>query len=421
MPNGNTLRFYGTTGPGGSDGDAQTDRTLWLGRHRSSTRAEDYHSTLTASQTARDQHIIVDSSRIGDGDDAHVFSWVIMLTGAAAGTAARVMKFTDASGSFLLDRRLGGVAASGDFYALFSPGGVFPDLTQDQSRAGEEGRFRCLVMRNETGGAITDVRLHFLPLEGITYGELAIFAMTDGEAAGPFKLITDEFDDPLTDLGGLLSTEQFENASGWITPTDRTLTLFNTASLPNNEFLAFFLRRVSPTQRRARESVAYAILVTSSTTGQDPDPLLGGMVVTYDVAGIELTNTLESDRFVHILGGARYEVISQDSAGDAVADVFVRFEAFGGGSIATEDDPTTNHDRTDARGEANATYTAPTDLAEVGEPAFIRAIIGGGTEVGCPQPIPTVNFTVTVDLDVEMPVSIPTASLVAPHRMHMGV
>ena len=147
MP-GNDLIFHGTTGPGGVDGGSQPDPADWLGRARASQVLHEFQSTLTAAQTAQSRYFVVDSTRIGDGEDVHVFKWLLIQTGTNALAAGRVMSFDSSTGTFKLDRLLGpGVAGIGDDYALFAVNNVWPDVSAAQAAAGEE-RFRCLVFRN---------------------------------------------------------------------------------------------------------------------------------------------------------------------------------------------------------------------------------------------------------------------------------
>jgi hypothetical protein len=389
VANGNNLRFYGTTL--GSSGTAQTDTTQWLGHHRSSTRLEQFQSTATASQTDRDRHILVDSSRIGDGADAHVFKWVLVLTGPGSLGAGRVMSFDSATGTYVLDRRLASAnVASGNFYALFQPNAVFPAVTDAQSIAGET-RFRGIFMLNETSGTITVVRYHFVQLEGLGDGTRALSRLHQTTDTAPFMRITNEFTDVLGPSGSRVlgdASDGFAGSGGWEYPYSRDTAHPEDASLPfgggGGGGHGIFLRRVVPALSRARKSVAYLLIVSSSTTGQDPSPLTGGAIIAWDVNAADPTLTFTPDRFTQLRGGARY-TLHAERAGVSDPGLVARFEVDPGlGTIHTENDPTTLHDTTDANGDAHVTHRASAATVDEGDPEDVRAIVTTGTEEANP-------------------------------------
>lgn len=389
MP-GNDLIFYGTTGTTGiADGNPSTpDPADWLGRFRAPNPLHEFQSTLTANQSARSRHYVVDSSRIGDGEDAHVFKWLLLQTGSNALAAGRVMAFADATGTFKLDRLLGpSTAAIGDDYALFEVNNVWPDLTAAQAQAGEE-RFRCIAMRNQHGAAIVNVRVYFIPL--MVAGDEVARINQDTGGLGSFIQRSDDVTDILNsqgqrdDEGG---PDGFVGSGPWLSIFGYGTADTDVASLPNNQNVAIWLRRLTPENLRFRQSVAVQIVAESATGGSDPDPLAGSAIMAWDIDGADPSAVIERDRFVYIGGGARLNAEVQ-AAGVDLPDRPVRWTLRPGdlGAIFTDDDPLAEYDTTDDDGEVQATYIAPELEVFVGETDTVRLIIGAGDEVGDPRP-----------------------------------
>lgn len=382
MP-GNDLVFYGTTGLGGSDGDNVPDTSDWLGRHRAQNTLHEVQSTLTSSQSAvTDQHIIVDTARIGDGADAHVMKWVLIQTGAAALSAARVQEFDTATGQFVLDRPLDALASSGDEYAIFAAGNCFPNLTAQESEDGQT-LYRCVFMRNEHGVAITEVRFHLVPL----MADMDQWARMAQAAAGtPFLTIADEETAPLDSFGqrqGADASDNFSGSGGLTQPIERAGADAEDASLSNNTGLACYLRRVVPAGAERRRSVAIMLVASSTTAGSDPDPLVGAAIIVWDVEGVTPSVTAAVDRFVHFDGGGRYEAtVVSAQTGDPVTGREVKFKVDTGdpGSVETTDNPITDWEVLDDAGEAAATYRAPSS----GVDADVIVEVPHGEEVGDP-------------------------------------
>ena len=400
MP-GTDLIFYGTTGPGGSEGDSQPDPADWLGRARSSNVLHDFKSTLTTAQAVRSRHYIVDSTRIGDGEDAHVLKWVLIQSGTNALAAGRVMAFASATGTFKLDRLLGpGEAGIGDDYTVFDVNNVWPDVTAAQASAGDE-RFRCIALQNEHGSTITNVRVYFVPLELV--GD-DIARVNQFLAGGFFIERSDDVTDFFDQLGQrqlLGGPDGFAGSGPWLRPYGYGVADTNMASLTNNNQFGIWLRRLIPENSHFRRSVATMVVVESDTTGSDPDPLSSAAIMAFDIEGSDPVGTVAEDRFTYIGGGVRLtgNVLVE---GIPLEDRPVRWDIRAGdlGSIFTDDDPIDEFDTTDEDGNVQATLIAPTIQSAAGLVTHPRLIIGAGDEVGDPRP--RVSGTVSADYSYDV-------------------
>lgn len=395
MP-GDDIRFYGTTGPGGTfDGDAESNPANFLGRFRSSTLLHEFQSALTANQDVRARHIIVDSSRIGDGADVHALKWLLMSTGTNALSAARIMAFDDATGTFKLDRRLGpGNALATHEYTVFPRNNVFPNVTAQQARDGDT-RFRCIVMRNEHGAIFTNFRVFFVDL--MTSGaEFASITQAENPTGSLFISRDDGVTDILDNLGqrfanpSLPGEDGFRSSSTWHTALADAQAVFPSGitvplDIGLNFSVGIWLRRTIPSAVRFRRSVAFMLIAISDVGGSSPDPLAGGVIISYDIEGATPVPTLTVDRPVHILGGARLNgLVLADGA--PVANRPVRFAVRAGdqGIVVTDNDPTTDFDTTNQDGEAFATFKSPSNPAFEGDLTHPQMIVGAGDEVGNP-------------------------------------
>lgn len=392
MP-GTDLVMYGTTGPSGTTpGDSQSDRTQWLGRFRASEQLREFESTLTASQTSESRHIVVDSSRIGDGADAHALKWLLIHNGVSALSAARIMFFDDATGQFKLDRPLeAGLAASGDTYAVFDQGNVWPDVVGQEAAEGGQ-RFRCIFVNNETGVTMTNLRVYVR-----TIGQTgAVLARTSQVNANqPFLQTPDGATDIIAAIGptpGIgpfdpgIGSYEFSGSSGWSarfgygTASDN-----NVVTLVNGAGIAIWMRRTIQSQSRLRRSVALMVIVETDFGGDDPDPLRTAAIMPFDIAPSPAEVVLTEDRFLSVGGGERL-------VGTITADGFpvigrpVRWDVRPGdlGTIFTDDIPLANYDTSDDDGSVEATLISPDSQAAAGVTTHPQLIVGAGEEVGNP-------------------------------------
>lgn len=395
MP-GDDIRFYGTTGPGGTfDGDAESNPANFLGRFRSSTLLHEFQSALTSTQTNETRHIIVDTSRIGDGADVHALKWLLMSTGTNALSAARIMAFDDATGTFKLDRRLGpGNALATHEYTVFPRNNVFPDVTPAQAAAGDL-RFRCIAMRNEHGAIFTNFRVFFVPL--MTSGvEFASITQAENPTGSLFISRDDGVTDILDSLGqrftnpSLPAEDGFRSSSTWWSALADAQAVFPVSGVVPldvglNFSVGIWLRRTIPSAVRFRRSIAFMLIAISDVGGSSPDPLAGAVIISFDIEGLTPTATLTVDRFLHIEGGARL-LGNVQADGAPLVGRPVRFAVRPGdqGVIVTEDDPAPGYDVTDENGDVFATFFSPTNPAFEGDLTHPQLIVGDGEEVGNP-------------------------------------
>ena len=388
MP-GNDLVFYGTTGTGGGfDGDAQSDPTMYLGRFRSSTRLDEFQSTLTVSQAAlpRARNILIDATRIGDGADAHALKWMLIQTGPAALFASRIMAFDDATGRFKLENRTPAAAVAGDDYAVFDVNNVWPDVTVPQAAAGEE-RFRCISFRNQHGAGITNVKVYFQAI-GLNGSGMSRLHQVASPLLQPFIQRADDVTDVLNSFGQrdpLGGPDNFLGSGGWINPHTRAIADTVATSVMNNESVAIWMRRTIPPGLRFRRSVAIMVIAESDTGGSDPDPLAGACILPYNIDGLTPVADLTLDRIIHIGGGARMNGLVTVN-GTPLADRPVRFglRPTDEGTIITDDDPAPDFDTTDDQGRAFGTFKSTENPAFEGVDTHPQLIVGAGGEVGDP-------------------------------------
>lgn len=388
MP-GNDLLFYGTTGTGGGfDGDAQSDPSLFLGRFRSSTRLDEFQSTVTVNQATfpRARNVLIDATRIGDGADVHALKWLLIQTGPAALFASRIMAFDTATGRFQLENRTPAVVAAGDDYAVFARNNVWPDVTTAQAAAGDE-LFRCISFRNEHGAPITNTKVFFEAVQSSGF-DFARLHQVQAPPLQPFIERADGVTDILDVFGQrdpLGGPDNFIGSGGWIKPQTRPIADTIATSIPDNSSIGIWLRRTIPSGRRFRVSVAIMVLAVTDVGGSDPDPLAGAAILPFDIDGVSPVATIEVDRFVHIAGGARLKGTAIASGSPLVGKT-VRFDVRAGdqGTIITANNPAAGLDVTDELGEADATFKSPTNPAFEGDLTHPQFIVGDGGEVGDP-------------------------------------
>lgn len=386
MP-GNDLVFYGTTGPGGgADGGAQSDPALYLGRFRSSTRLDEFQSTITVNQSIfpRARNILIDATRIGDGADAHALKWMLIQTGPAALFASRIMAFDTATGRFKLENRTPALVASGDDYAVFDRNNVWPDVTTQQAADGFE-QFRCISFRNEHGVQITNTKIFFSAVQSSGF-EFSRLHQTNQiqpfiERADGVTDILDAFGqrDP---LGG---PDNFIGSGGWQKPQTRPIADTTIATLANTFSDAIWMRRTIPSGRRFRVSVAIMIVAVTDIGGSDPDPLAGAAIMPFDIDGLTPVADLVLDRFLSIGGGARMNGLVTAN-GSPLVDRAVRFGIRPGdeGTVITTNNPATDFEVTDEEGRAFGTFKSTENPAFEGATTHPQLIVGAGGEVGDP-------------------------------------
>lgn len=411
MPGGD-LMFHGTTGDEASaDGASQPDQSQWLGGHRAAELLWEFQSSLTAAQTDRSRHVIVDSSRIGDGEDVHALKWIAIQTGTNAFAAARVAAFASATGTFKLDRALGpGNAQISDVYRVFEPNNVFASVSSAEALAGST-TYRSIVIRNLHGASLSNARCYFVPLE--TDGSEIRLTQPAGNAIGGSAFLSraDELTDPLNSLGNsdpMGGADQFDGCNSWRPLPLSDAATQNAAGLWTNTLnIPLWLRRIVEIGQRSRSSVAVQLIVLTDTTGSDPDPLGSSAIIAWDVGLGSLAGEFARDRYVHRGGGTRLTALVT-SASIPVASIPVQFGVRPGdlGAISSDDDPEPDFGTTDENGEAGLTFISPEAESADGTTSRIQMLIPDGLEVGDPQPRVTLAtlspfaFAVTAELTI---------------------
>jgi len=412
MP-GQGISFTGSTGPGGSEGGSQPDPANWLGRQRASQLIHDQQSTITATQSADRRNELIDSARIGDGDDAHELKWLAVLTGPAAMAAARIMSFDSATGSFKLDREIGpGLATSGDFYRLYLPGNVFANVTSEQASQGTT-EYRSITLENNHGATLTAVKIYFVPLG--SFDAAGVDRMHQA-SSGFYIERSDGVTDILNSLGARVvgggSDGFLGGTGGWRHPFGYATADTLVANLINNQHIGIWLRRVIPPGSLRRRSVAVQIIAESTVAGSDPDPLRATGILCWNIDRDDPEGELSADRFVHVGGGARLQAdVTVDCVPANVRAVRFAVRAGDPGLIFSDDDPLPGFDVTDAQGRAFATFDAPDSPLFAGVTSHPQLIIGAGTEVGDPQPRVTFSAIITAGFEVNAAIETATETM----------
>ncbi len=400
---GANLIFYGTTGPAGTNNNtSQPDPAQWLGKFRATQTLHSLQSTLTHVQTTESRHYLRDTARIGDGANAHAFKWLLILTGPAAMSAARIESFDNATGIFKLDRRTTANAAIGNTYALFNRNNVWPDVTAQQAIEGDT-RYRCIFLRNQHGVAITNVRFHVVPLSA-GGSDLARCASPQDlqDISGQFLSRPNDTTDILTALGAVdpvdaaSFTNSMQGTSGWASPQSRAASGGVNASLANNFGSPVWLRRIISPGWTKRRSVAVMLVVSTDLTGSDPDPLVTGAIMSWDIAGTP-AGILELDRYVGERGGCRLNGRVFEASTGLPYREQVRFDLFPGdlGTVVTDELPSYlpgGVEESDDEGKAFATFRAD-EASAAGAVVTPRMFVAAGEEVGEPKPPLALSFT----------------------------
>ncbi len=355
-----------------SGGAGNSDPDLSLGGVRSTaTELYEFQSTLTASQTAGQEWRFVDSTRIGDGANAHVGKWLLMMDGNNQFFAARIIGFDTASGRFHVDRLPALDSTSGDTYQVFSNHNLYDAVSAAESAAGVVD-YRMLYARNETGGTITASNFWF---EYLDLGPSEVEMIPSATVGSPDLVISPDTEDP-TDSTGQIRGTVFLTENGFgredsspVQP-EEAVPINEVNSWANTSDVAIWLKRTTPAFSGVRRRCA--VLVRSEGSTQ------GATIIAWEVAGYTPSVSLVRDRDVFIGGGARViaTVVTVED-GSPVDELPVTLSVDALGSLVGVDvEPETDDD-----GVLGATYTAPIDPAEAGNTADIEFTVGAGEEV----------------------------------------
>jgi len=407
---GEQIHFRGTTFT--FAGDSNPDPSDWLGGFRASESVYSLESTLTANQDATSRHIILDSSEIGSGDGVYNGWWLLMRNGPAADQAlmetgaccGKIIAFDSATGAFKLDRQLGAAAQTGDAYALFEPGAIFPNVDPVQAFSGE-ARYRALALHNETGGAVNGVELFFVDLGE---GDISDFAKNSQQSDVNLATghMVDELTKPTNQWGGNLwaqpAPDSMKDSHGWQSGIS-SITGQAQVSVPNGNSMSIYLERIIRPNRFSRASQAILVVANSTTGGDDPDPLMAGLILTFDIVSEVPKPSVTIDRDQYIGGGGI--VISKvvgAASGSPLFEIPVHLRVRppeGLGSITTSGEPYTGYSLTDEDGIANGVYSGPTDPADAGKTTALQAIVSGGVEEWDPKPSTFITTICTAEVE----------------------
>lgn len=364
-----------------SGGAANTDPNASLGGNMSTAgggELQSLESTLTSTQTAGQLHLLVDTARIGDGDDVHLGKWLVMLTGVASLGVGRVVDFDSASGTYSLDRDMPVAAALGDTYHLFTPQNLFDNATAAECSTGEED-YRMIYMRNLTGVTLTTAVVYVVPLDE---GPCTLEVMPNQATGQPSLTISPDTVSPLDSNGfvqgtGFTTRNTFGRDARPVEP-ENGAPAGGITSFTNNNQAAIWVKRTTPPDSEVRRRCAFMIVLSTDVSGQDPDPLTSAAIVAFELDGITPSISLAPDRFVHVAGGTRITgTLTAQETGQGVGpgrDVTLTVDGLG--TLTGDANP-----QTDSDGAAAATYAAPTDPAEEGNTADVEFNVGDGEEV----------------------------------------
>lgn len=367
MPDGNEILVHlsGATSAGG----AQADPNASLGRFYSSSFLHELEGSVTSGGIGGGR-TFADSARIGDGVDAHVGKWILFLTGAdAVDYATRVEAFDNSTGEFILRDVIPNGLSAGDDYRLFVVGNLFDQATALEAALGHVDH-RMVALRNIDTNSAANVRVY---LEEVDPGPVAFDLVIDNAAGShlDYNALTDDEDDP--DLSQFYTAARFTRPESRDTPPGQAPAPFVPASgitaLPANGTgsAGLWLRRTVRSASRGFESV-WKLVVDSTTTGGDPDPLRSGALIVSSVAGLTEALAVNLDRFPRLLGGARVRgVLTAQETGLPLEDETVTFSITAGPGTLAQSEADTDSD-----GLARVVYISPTDPADVGQTVTIQ-------------------------------------------------
>ena len=385
------IRWLGTT-PGATN-TAQTDRSQWLGNTYSSTRWDDARQPIANTQTASDRRIIEIAASIGDGDRAHIGSWFLFNTGAAAGHASRIADFRSSDGRYLLDDGCPANAVAGDIVTRFAPGGCFDNVDAAASVAGQS-QYRGVALHNANVVQIDDVALY---MAGFSAEEAQFRFGFTLIAGSTWFAIADEETSPQKPQGGWTDpATNFDTSvpmGRWADPAQPVPNATGT-SLTSATRRGAFIERILPSTvaQRRRATAAMGFLVTTSTFAGE----VGGGLVVYDVAGFDVAVVYSFARRLHVKGGSRGECLIQQGTTPVVGQP-VRFQVDGPGTHSAPDDPIADYAITDDDGKAQNAFAASELDADLGRQVVGHAIISAAEPTGNPSavrftPTPAVTF-----------------------------
>lgn len=348
-----------------SDGGAQSNPALSLGRFASSSTFAWVDSTLTAAASSG-AVVVVDSARIGG--PVPVDAWLVFVSGPLGGAGgffvSRVVSLDTTTGAWSLDRALPAGVSSGNRYLVFESGSLFDDVSpiEAASSAGHADH-RMVYAWNITGSNLASVRFHLEPVEpGPVAFELVarnVTTVTDLPAVAvdtdPPSLVNFPQPRRFVEVRGRDTVAGPQPASG----TLAVQTAFKVA--------VWIRRTISPVALGATS--VWRLVMSATNTGGDPDPFRSVALLVSRVSGVTPVLSAGFDRRLRVAGGARVEATLRAlETGLPLADELLRFEVTGGpgGLVEVEKE-------TSARGVARVSYLSPTSEASAGDVVTVAA------------------------------------------------
>lgn len=349
-----------------------------LGGNNTSVVIQKFSSTLTSAMTST--RVFVDTSRIGDGANAHAGTYVVFLTGPAAIHATKVLAFDDATGSFLLAEPVPSLAASGDAYRIHDKNELWQAISLADSAAGAT-HWRNVAFWNQSGVTLDEYSTHVRLLDPGPISFL-VASDNDGTVGGSFTAISDEYETPdivgdcnQAGIGNVVQEAEFTPdldlpgaTAGRILRNPREGDLRHA----NPQRVNLWIARVIPAGLPTRGEIAVQFVHRWDETGGDPDPLFMSWVAFFDVGGFTPDVTIRKDRQLVLAGGVRFEVeVRTLETGAPVPGLDVDYSVSSGpGTLDLRD----ADDRvTDENGKSFVSYQAPTDPGEVGSSVTVQA------------------------------------------------
>ena len=329
---------------------AQSDPDASLGNYIASDSDRLYHTQGQVTVATTSSHIastsFVGVDFIGD--------WILMITGTAAGLAAKIIAHDSGTGNIWLSHPLTGVGGS-DYFRIHSPNNLFDDVLAAEALAGED-EFRGIFVFNSTGSVLTDGRVFLSPIFASRH-ELAVAGRngTAGQFVG--GLLPNENTEP--DLGTTLADNdaRFETLFDYDIAYDQASTFDLTIGNPQ----PLWIRRRVLANSGPQDDVVWGVVFEAL------NPVDSMALIVYSGEGFVPQVSLEADRFVYIGGGVRVTTLITDENENPLEEFDVEWAITGDGSI----DVTSG--QTDEDGETTVAYTAPVDTAKEGQSATLTA------------------------------------------------
>lgn len=349
-------------------GSLNSDGSLSLGGVPSSFGVNKFRSFLTSNMSS--DRVFVDTTRIGDGANAHADTYCTFLMGPAALHATKVLAFDDATGAFLLAEPVPSLALSGDGYRINEKHELWQAVSLEDSAQGAT-HWRCVGIQQNTGGQLSEYSTHVRLLDSAGIG-FRVASVNDAEPSPTnFTAISDEYETP--DIVG--DCNQFGGVGDVVRdavftpelvlpgePGGRILRNPPAGDLrqANLAYIFLWLARDIPAGLPQIGEVAVQFVHRYEDTGGDPDPLFTSWVAFFDVGGYTPDVTIKRDRQLVVAGGVRFEVeVRTLETGVVVPGLDVDYALTDGPGTLHLRDP---DDRvTDENGRSFVSYEAPDD------------------------------------------------------------